>query len=410
MSSLLIDKLPNIEKEWDYDKNKDYDLEKITYGSSTKKYWWTCLKCKSSYQSSPYSRYSGMGCPYCAGKKINHTNSLESLYPNIAKQWHKTKNGELQPSNITPKSNKKVWWHCDICKEDYDMTVNHKTSGIGCPYCSGRRTQKSKSLGTIRPDLLKEWDYSKNKDEPFSVSPYSHKKVYWSCLKGHSFKAIVKDRHEKNVGCPYCSNRKVLKGFNDIWTTNPELAKLLNNPEDGYKYMQFSKHRVDWKCPNSDCNEIIANKKISDVNLYGLSCPKCSDGVSYPEKVMYIFLKQLNENFEYQKTFKWSNNKRYDFYIEDKSIIIETHGRQHYSEHGFYKLGGKTLKEEQENDSLKESLAKSNGIKNYIVIDCRKSNFEFIKNNIINSKLSEFFDLDKINWNEIQSKSYRKLN
>lgn len=136
------------------------------------------------------------------------------------------------------------------------------------------------------------------------------------------------------------------------------------------------------------------------------------DGYSYSEKIMYCLLCELDCDFTKEKSdFKWLKpwNKRYDFYFEKdgQEYIIETHGGQHYTNKGFSSLGGRTLEEEQENDKFKKELALKNNIKeeNYIVIDCRKSELEFIKNNILHSRLNDVFDLDNVDWNEISLKS-----
>lgn len=192
----------------------------------------------------------------------------------------------------------------------------------------------------------------------------------------------------------------------NIWNTNPQLASILANEEDGYKYTQTSKQKVDWKC--SSCNSVIKNKTINSVNSYGLSCNYCSDGFNYPEKFFANFLKQLNVEFEYQKTFEWSQNKIYDFYIEDLNIIIETHGRQHYDK-GFERIGGRTVEEEQANDKLKYKLAMENGVDKYIVIDCRYSEMEYIKNSIMNSELTDLFDLSTISWNQCEHDALKSL-
>lgn len=201
-------------------------------------------------------------------------------------------------------------------------------------------------------------------------------------------------------GCPYCcpTPRKILIGFNDMWTTNPDLAKLLANPEDGYKYTQMSNKKVDWRCP--DCGNIMKNKKISHISYYNFSCSACGDGVSYPEKFITSILNQINIEYEKEKEFDWCKNRRYDFYLSDYSTIIEVHGLQHYKSE-FERINDKrirTLLEEQSNDKYKQQSAKENKIKNYIIIDCRYSELEWIKNNIINSKLSDLFDLSNINW------------
>ena len=71
-----------------------------------------------------------------------------------------------------------------------------------------------------------------------------------------------------------------------------------------------------------------------------------------------------------QKTFDWSQRKRYDFYIEEINTIIVVHGDQHYA-NSFESIGGKTLEKEIENDALKQRLAIENGMNNDIVRDAR---------------------------------------
>ena len=188
-----------------------------------------------------------------------------------------------------------------------------------------------------------------------------------------------------------------------MWETNPELAKLLVNPEDGYKYTQNSNKPVDWKCP--EFGNLIKHKVISSINVRGLSCPKCGDGISYPEKIMYNVLKEFGIDFTYQltsKKLKWCNKYKYDFYfkINNEEYVLETHGKQHYQKAtGYYH---ETLEEIKQNDELKKGLALQNGIKqeNYIVIDCSKSELEWIKKHILSSRLAELFNLNKIDWLE----------
>ena len=212
----------------------------------------------------------------------------------------------------------------------------------------------------------------------------------------------------RGVGCGCCTNRRAVKGINDISTTNPELIKYFVNIEDCYTHTKCSHKRVLLKCPQCGYE-----KEMIIHNLYknGFSCSQCCDGISYPEKFMFNLLKQLRVDFIYQysKTnSKWCNKYRYDFNfnLNNEEYIIETHGEQHYEE-GFSRYGGQTLEQIQENDKNKYNLAIENGIKpeNYIVIDCRKSDLEFIKNNIINSKLNEIFNLDNIDWNKIGQES-----
>lgn len=211
---------------------------------------------------------------------------------------------------------------------------------------------------------------------------------------------------EKHVGCPLCKNKIVVPGANDLWTTRPDIAKLLLNPEDGYKYTQGSNVKLDFICPI--CGDIIKNLIISNVTRRGLKCPSCSKSKSYPNRFMYNLLKYLNIEFNDEITFDWSrfNNtfKRYDFYIPEYGII-EMQGRQHFSVSTFENCGGRTLKEEIENDIYKKELAIKNGIVNYTYIDCYYSTKEYIKHNLLNSDFALRYDLRNVDWDYIDKQS-----
>ena len=146
---------------------------------------------------------------------------------------------------------------------------------------------------------------------------------------------------------------------------------------------------IMWKYYKYKCNICGYEDWIKEgVFKRKLGCNVCGDGISYPEKFIEKVLIQLNVKHERQYKTNWSQNKRYDFYLPDYNAIIEVHGEQHYR----YTGRGRSLKEEQENDKFKEELALKNGIKHYIVIDCRKSDSQYIKSNLFNSELNELFD------------------
>ena len=204
----------------------------------------------------------------------------------------------------------------------------------------------------------------------------------------------VKNRMEKHR-CPCCMNQVTKNGINDIATTNKDILIYLKNKEDGFIYNKGSHKTIETKCPFCEHEQKMEVRKL----INGFRCKKCGNNGSYPENLLSNLFMQLGIDFTKQYIKTWSDNRRYDFYIPTLSLICETHGKQHYK--GCFKsIGGKTLQEEQENDKYKERLAKENGIKYYIVLDCRKSELEWIKNSILNSKLNEFFDLSNINWNK----------
>lgn len=228
--------------------------------------------------------------------------------------------------------------------------------------------------------------------------------IKWMCCENykHIFEAKPCDIYSSRCNCPYCSHRKVFVGETDMWTTNQELASMLANPNDGYKYFANGSQELDWICPT--CKSIVKNKRINDVSTNGLPCQNCSDGMSFCEKFIYELFIQLKYDFIFDKTISWSNGKRYDFYIPTMNLIVEAHGLQHYEKsfmnYSNTKRKSRTIDEEIDNDIYKKDLALSNGIKYYIQLDCKESNLDYIKNSVLNSELNNLFDLSVIDWNK----------
>ena len=122
--------------EWDFEKNRKNgrDPEKLTLGSGYNVGWICPLGHK--YDATINSRHRGTGCPYCSNTKVlKGFNDLETKYPEIAKEWHPDKNGDLKPSDVTYGSGKEVWWICKY-KHEYQRPVKTRVHAQGCPICS----------------------------------------------------------------------------------------------------------------------------------------------------------------------------------------------------------------------------------------------------------------------------------
>lgn len=265
---------PLLASEWNYEKNKNLKPEQFTVGSG-KKVWWKC-KNGHEWQATIASRNSGNGCPYCSGQKvIKGTNDLQTINPTLVSEWDYEKNTGLTPLDVLPNSNKKVWWKCKK-GHSWQATIRHRNNGCGCPYCSGRLAIKGESdLQTVNSSLVKEWVYEKNGGlSPSEISPHSDKKVWWKCKYGHEYVSTV-DHRSNGRGCPYCSGRKVLEGYNDLPTINPALAKEWNHEKNGtLKPKDFTANsgkKVWWKCKNGHEWEA----KIQNRNN-GRGCPYCA--------------------------------------------------------------------------------------------------------------------------------------
>lgn len=178
------------------------------------------------------------------------------------------------------------------------------------------------------------------------------------------------------------------------------------------QYYPKSNQSAYWKC--NECGYLLENKLIiQNVVKHGISCPKCSDGISYPQKFMFsVFEQLLGKNFQTQlskTTFKWCGAYRYDFYTGQIDCIIETHGNFHYEDSSWSKK-----EDVQENDKNKERLARENGIRNYIIINCRKSELKWIKDSIMQSELPTLLnfkesDIDWLKCHEVGCSSLVKV-
>ena len=154
-------------------------------------------------------------------RKVPPGKSLAERNPELLSQWSE-RNG-FNPLNCYARSTKAVLWICEAGHE-YSATPNHRIQGRGCPFCSGARVLPGfNDLSTTRPDLASEWDTVGNEKSVYSVSRGSHYSARWRCSLGHGWSAPVKDR-DKGYGCPFCSGRRTLRGFNDLATLHPDIA------------------------------------------------------------------------------------------------------------------------------------------------------------------------------------------
>ena len=202
--------------------------------------------------------------------------------------------------------------------------------------------------------------------------------------------------------CPFCSGvkPKVSPGYNDLKTTEPWVIPFLNDKDDATRYTRHSGKRIVVKCPRCGLEKDMTVRKLVD---QGLSCNRCGDKRPLGEKVVYSILSSLNIRFIYQRSTDWSDGRIYDFQVPDFNLIIETHGLQHYKETCHFK--NRTLSEEQENDAYKHELAIQNNVKNYVVIDCSKSDVRNIIKQIRESELFNILDIsfEDVDWNDIVS-------
>lgn len=278
----LGDIFPKILKEWDYNKNLKTPFDYLP--STSNKVFLKCSKCGYEYVKTINKinrafKGGSNGCPVCSRKVlIKGINDLKTKYPNLADEWDYEKN-KKRPEDYACSSLEKVWWKCKYCKNTWMDSINHRVyRNSNCQFCSSKKLKLLEGftdLATTNPELLCEWDYEKNIIKPQDVTNKSQKRVYWKCSKGHSYEQSIYV-HVKGSGCKYCSGHAVLKGFNDISTTNPEILEIwdfdknIENNIDIYELSRGSHTRVFLKC--SKCSHTWS-KKVYELKLY--KCPKC---------------------------------------------------------------------------------------------------------------------------------------
>ena len=152
---------PKIAAEWHPNLNLPTLASEVT-PKSGQKFWWQCPK-GHSYDASVANRTNGRNCPFCSGRRVGEDNNLSYLFPELAKEWHPQKNGNLSPEEMSPGSHKKVWWQCNK-NHSYFATINKRTSsrGTGCPYCAGKKADSRNNLEYRFPKIAAQWHPRKN--------------------------------------------------------------------------------------------------------------------------------------------------------------------------------------------------------------------------------------------------------
>lgn len=130
---------PELSEEWNFKKNGDLSPDDTSKGSN-RKVWWIG-KCGHEWDDFIYHRTKGVGCPYCASKRVDIKNNLFSTNPSLVKEWDHEKN-DFSPFDVHPNSNKKAWWICSKCTHTWESMIANRNKGVGCPVCSESKGER----------------------------------------------------------------------------------------------------------------------------------------------------------------------------------------------------------------------------------------------------------------------------
>ena len=289
LSQTLEEKAPHLVKEWHPTKNQDITPNNVA-PYTVRRVWWKCEK-GHEWRAVIKDRANGAGCPVCANRVIiAGENDLATTHPEIAVEWHPELNGELTPQMVSWGSRRKVWWVCKKGHEWQAVIQSRTLNQHGCPICAGKIVLPGENdFASAFPEIAAQWHPTKNGSlHPQDVTPYSNKAIWWLCERGHEYQASVSHRTSVKSGCPYCANRKVLVGFNDLATTQPKIAAQWHPELNGELTPQMvpsgSRRAVWWICAEGH----VWNARIqSRTGKRKHGCPVCSGHVSEKRQARY---------------------------------------------------------------------------------------------------------------------------
>ncbi|MFH0857598.1 MAG: zinc-ribbon domain-containing protein [Candidatus Magasanikbacteria bacterium] len=209
MTKLFIADIPHLLAEYDAEKNP-LPEEEVRAGTNVK-LWWKCSKpeCGHEWQASGNHRVGGTGCPACARQVVTPKNCMKATHPDLAKEFHPTKNDPDTTESVVASTQKKVWWKCSKpeCGHEWQAIGSHRVGGTGCPSCVGTIATPTNCMKATHPDLAKEFHPTKNDpDTTESVVAGTAKRVWWKCQKcQHEWQSAGYNR-VKGKGCPACAN------------------------------------------------------------------------------------------------------------------------------------------------------------------------------------------------------------
>ncbi len=238
---------PELSSQWHSHKNMPLTPKDVSSGSGIK-VWWLCSN-NHEWEAVINSRNRRHGCPYCAGQKPTSDRNFATEYPELLKELDLIKNKNLDPENLTPRANQKVWWKCQK-GHSWQATITNRTRkqyNNSCPYCTNRKLCNENSLALLRPDIAQDWHPTKNGTlTPKDVIAGGGTKVWWRCKHSHDWQATVGTRVHNGTGCSKCA----------LQTSRVEIAV--------YTEIKALFPNVSWreKIGKYECDIFLPDKKI----------------------------------------------------------------------------------------------------------------------------------------------------
>ncbi len=270
---------PNLAAEFDVSRNAPLKFSELPSGSKDK-FWWLCDKGHSYLTSLRSRKYQGSSCPVCANfKVVSGVNDMKTTHPMLAAEFDLARNYPSTPETLVAGVRKKLWWLCPL-GHSYEAAGYSRVTGTGCAFCINKRVLTGfNDMATTHPELAAEFDHSRNQGvAPTEINAGTFKKLWWLCDQGHSYVSPGVKRVGEGAGCPYCSNKRVIEGFNDMATRAPQLVPHFhptrNAPDTPSSLSPRTNKTLWWLC---DAGHEYQAKAGNRLQVGGLGCPVCSN-------------------------------------------------------------------------------------------------------------------------------------
>lgn len=367
------------------------------YKNSQEKIYCKCKICDTKFYALPSALIKYKACPSCYinTNLYTHEEFLKLLLENNPHY------DDFEFLEEYKGSEKKIKYKCNKCGNVNNQLASALISGHGCKKCG--RIESGKKISNQTTHTHEEFlKVVENKNEHYRNGTLQvlgkyvgmKTKIKCYCSIHDTFWNAPPDSLKNGCGCPTCGREKCA---NSKKLSQEEFEKRLYevNPDiRAISTYETLKIKIKAQCQFCKHEWMVTPNNL----LQGQGCPHCSDGISYPNKFSYALLEQLPvKNVIHEYSPKWIGRKRYDNYFEykGKSYILEMDGAYHYST----RYGWNDLKSVEKSDEYKDKLALEHNIQ-VIRIECLKSEKDYIKNNILQSELSNIFELSDIDWNK----------
>lgn len=313
---------PELAKYLDIEKS-GVDPSQIFAGTG-KELWWTCNLGHSSSTSGDKKKKNPSSCPYCSNKSVlSGFNDMATTHPYLAHEFDSDKNKPLTPADVVAGTQKRLWWLCPK-GHSYEVDGMHRvTQQTNCPYCASKQILAGfNDMATLAPQLVPHFHPTRNEPgTPQTLAYRTNRTLWWMCELGHEYQAKPGNRlQEGGLGCPVCSNHKVLSGYNDMATTNPALAEEWHPTKNGSKqpshFTSGSNKKAWWLC--AEGHEWYA---FINLRSRGRNCPRCSNGGFDNTKPGWLYLIENAALRSRKIGISNHESKRIDEYLEGWTLV-----------------------------------------------------------------------------------------